>query len=84
VLQALWCLGRTAIKKPFLTAVGLVATVASIIAGNVLAILLSAGLATVVHGRIKEGRFVGNLVGEPKDRFMPAPSIPLALVLLAL
>jgi chromate transporter len=62
VLQALWRLGRTAIKNGFLLAVGLVATVAAIAGGNVLAILLAAGVTTVVQTLINEHRLSGNLV----------------------
>ncbi len=68
VLQALWGLGRTAIKNSFLIAVGLLATAAAIAGGNVLAILLAAGLVTVVQAWIKEHRLASNLSALP----MPA------------
>jgi len=68
VLQALWGLGRTAIKNGFLVAVGLLATAAAIAGGNVLAILLVAGLVTVFVAWIKERRLSGNLLALP----MPA------------
>src|SRR5208282_3544543 len=41
VLQALWGLGRTAIKNRFLAAVGLLATAGAIAGGNILTILLA-------------------------------------------
>jgi chromate transporter len=62
VLQALWGLGRTAIKNGFLVAVGLLATAAAIAGGNVLAILFAAGLVTVFQAWIKERRLSGNLL----------------------
>ena len=48
VLRALWRLGRNEIKNGFLLAVGLLGTAAGIAGGNVLAILLGAGLVTVL------------------------------------
>ena len=65
VLQAVWRLGRTAIKNGFLSAVGLLATAGAFAGGNVLAILLAAGLATVFRAWIKERRFSGNLLALP-------------------
>ena len=62
VLQALWGLGRTAVKNGFLVAVGLLATAAAIAGGNVLAILFAAGLVTVFQAWIKERRLSGNLL----------------------
>lgn len=68
VLQALWGLGRTAIKNSFLIVVGLLATAAAIAGGNILAILLAAGLVTVGRAWIKEHRLASNLSALP----MPA------------
>jgi chromate transporter len=68
VLQALWGLGRTALKNRFLAAVGLLATAGAISGGNVLAILLAAGLVTVFQAWIKERRRSSNLLALP----MPA------------
>jgi chromate transporter len=79
VLQALWGLGRTAIKNGFLIAVGLVATVAAIASGNVLAVLLAAGLATIVRALIKERRSFSNLVALP----MPAKILMASIAMLA-
>ena len=61
VLQALWGLGRTAIKNGFLLVVGLLATAGALAGGNVLAILLAAGLVTVFQAWIKERRLSSNL-----------------------
>ena len=79
VLQALWGLGRTAIKNGFLLAVGLLATAAAIAGGNVLAILLAAGLVTVFQAWIKERRLSSNLLALP----MPAKSLMAATPVLA-
>ncbi len=79
VLQALWGLGRTAVKNSFLIAVGLLATAAAIAGGNVLAILLAAGLVTVVQAWIKEHRLASNLSALP----MPAKIFMAATPLLA-
>ena len=79
VLQALWGLGRTAIKNGFLLAVGLLGTAAAIAGGNVLAILLTAGLVTVLREWIKERRFSSNLLALP----MPAKSLIAATPMLA-
>jgi chromate transporter len=67
VLQALWGLGRTAIKDGFLLALGVLSTAGGIAGGNVLAILLATGLVTVLKTWINERRISSNL---------PALSIP--------
>ena len=86
VLQAVWRLGRTAIKNGFLSAVGLLAAAGAFAGGNVLAILLAAGLATVFRAWIKERRFSGNLLALPmtaKSLISSAPvlaaAVPLSL-----
>jgi chromate transporter len=79
VLQALCGLGRTAIKNGFLVAVGLLGTAAGIAGGNVLAILLAAGLVTVLHTWIKERRLSSNLLALP----MSAKSLVAATPVLA-
>ncbi len=60
VLQALWGLGRTAIKNGFLLAVALLATAGALLGGNVLAILLAAGLVSVLRAWIKQRRLPAN------------------------
>jgi chromate transporter len=79
VLQALWALGRTAIKNGFLVAVGLLATAAAIAGGNILAILLAAGLMTVSQAWIKERRLSSNLLTLP----LPAKSLMASTAVLA-
>src|SRR5208282_2625237 len=79
VLQALWGLGRTAIKNGFLLAVALLATAGAISGGNVLAILLAAGLVTVSQAWIRERRLSGNLLALP----MTAISLTAAAPVLA-
>jgi chromate transporter len=49
VLQALWRLARTAVKDMFLAAIALIATVAALAGGNVLVVLLVAGLLATLH-----------------------------------
>ncbi len=79
VLQALWGLGRTAIKNSFLLAVGLLATAAAIAGGNVLVILLAAGLVAVFQAWIKERRLSSNLLALP----LPAKTLMAATPMLA-
>ncbi len=54
VFQALWGLARTAVKSRFLASIGLLATAGALAGGNVLAILLSAGLAAIIQAWVKE------------------------------
>jgi chromate transporter len=79
VLQALWGLGRTAIKSSFLLVVGLLATATAIAGGNVLTILLAAGLVSVFQAWIKERHLFSNLLALP----MPARSLMAATSVLA-
>lgn len=53
VAQALWGLGRAAVKSKFLAALGLAAAVASLLGGHELAVLFGAGaLAALVRGAV--------------------------------
>jgi chromate transporter len=79
VLRALWGLGRTAIKSSFLLAVGLLGTAAGIAGGNVLVILLAAGLVTVFQAWIKERRLSANSFALP----MPIKPLIVATGMLA-
>ena len=54
VLQALWRLARTAVKDMFLAAIALIATVAALAGGNVLVVLLVAGLLATLHAWNRE------------------------------
>jgi chromate transporter len=54
VLHALWRLARTAIKNGFLGVVGFLATAADLGGGNVLIILLAAGVAAIFELFIRE------------------------------
>ena len=56
VLQALWGLSHTAVKNGFLALVGLLATVAALAGGNVLAILLAAGAVALGKAKLIENR----------------------------
>jgi chromate transporter len=55
VLQALWGLARGAVKDGFLAAIALIATVAALVGGNVLAILIAAGLVALAKAWLLEG-----------------------------
>ncbi len=65
VLQALWTLSRTAIKNKFLAAIGILATAGAIAGGNLLAILLAAGVVTTLRVWAGERHLSGNLAGNP-------------------
>lgn len=80
VLQALWSLGRTAIKNGFLAVVDLLATAAAMAGGNVLAILLAAGLVTVAQAWIKTRRLLSNLGALPMPAKILIASTPLTAV----
>jgi chromate transporter len=54
ILQALWGLARTAVKSGFLAAVGLIAAVLAIAGGNLLAILLAAGVVATLRALINQ------------------------------
>jgi chromate transporter len=82
VLQALWGLGPTAVKNFFLLAVGLLGTAAGIAGEDVLAILLAAGLVTVLETWIKERRLSNNLLALPmcaKSLVAATPALAAAL-----
>ena len=86
VLQALWGLGRTAIKNSFLLAVGLLAAASAIAGGNVLAILLAAGLVTLLQAWIEQRRLSSNLVVLPMPAkfLMAATSVSAAAIPISL
>jgi chromate transporter len=65
VLQALWGLGRAAIKDRLLAVIVLLATAAAIAGRNVLAILLCAGLVSVAYAWIKTRSLSSNLFAPP-------------------
>lgn len=50
VLQALWSLGRTAMKAPLLSGIGIAVVVANFLGLNELLLLFVAGAAAVFHG----------------------------------
>lgn len=52
ILQALWGLGRTAVKSAFLAIVGSIATLLAIAGGNLLAILLAAGIVATLEALV--------------------------------
>jgi chromate transporter len=54
VFQALWNLGRAAVKNRFLAVVCAVATAAALVGGNVLVILVAAGLVSIIERAITQ------------------------------
>jgi len=52
VAQALWGLGKTAVKTHFLAAIGILATVASFIGVDELSLLLAAGMLAALRGGV--------------------------------
>lgn len=62
VLQAVWGLARSAVKNVFLAAIGLLATGAALAGGNVLAILLAAGVVAVLRAWFQERSAAGSPV----------------------
>jgi chromate transporter len=67
VVQALWGLGRSAIKSPWLGAVGLVALVASLAGADELIVLAAAGAAVAL------GRAAGRRGGPRAASWVPLP-----------
>jgi chromate transporter len=77
VLQALWRLARTAVKSAFLAAVGVLATAGALAGGNMLAILLAAGLVAILQAWIKEHRAAANSAALPAvSSLMAATTAP--------
>ena len=74
VLQALWVLGRTAIKRPFLAVVGVCATGLALLGGNVLAILIGAGLIAVAEALLRARAGSLNLAALPTIKTLLAPA----------
>lgn len=53
VIQALWRLGKAAVKTPFLAVVGIVAMVASVVGVNELALLAASGAVVAASRRVR-------------------------------
>jgi chromate transporter len=60
ILQAVWGLGRAALKDGFLMALGLAATIAALGGINVLVVLLTAGLIAMARVALRENRLSGH------------------------
>jgi len=56
VVQALWRLGRTAVKTPLLAAVGIGAAILSAVSATPVAVLFGAGLIVAAIAWVKQGR----------------------------
>ena len=87
VLQALWTLARAAIRNKFLAAIGVLATAGALAGGNLLAILLAAGVVTTLRAWIGERRLSGDLAPIPvaakslmASTTALAASVPLSLL----
>ena len=80
VLQALWGLGRTAVKGPFLLAVGAAAAALYLIGFNELAILFGGALLVFLVRTIQSGRSGGSGPTALLPLAVPATALP-ALVL---
>ena len=80
VLQALWGLGRTAVKGPFLLAVGVAAAALYLIGFNELAILFGGALLVFLVRTIQGGRSGGSGPTALLPLALPATALP-ALVL---
>jgi chromate transporter len=78
VLQALWGLARGAVKTAFLATIGLLATGAALAGGNVLAILLAAGLITLAWTWLRKRPPVTANLALPMAKSLLASTAPLA------
>ena len=81
VLQALWALGRAAIKNKFLAAIGILATAGALAGANLVAILLAAGVVTILRAWVKESCLSSNLAPIPaaaKPLMVAAPALAAA------
>jgi chromate transporter len=85
VLQALWGLARGAVKTAFLATIALAATGAALAGGNVLAILLAAGLISHASAWLRKRPFTANLAAIPVPSLLAstaplvAAAIPISL-----
>ena len=76
VLQALWALGRTAVKMKSLAVIGIAATLCAFLRVNELLVLFAAGVAVVILHTIVSGK----RSQKPKSRSFLFPIAPLAFI----
>jgi chromate transporter len=81
VLQALWGLAHGAVKNLFLATIGLLATAAALAGGNVLAILVAAGLVSVTQAWLQERRADAFSAALPRAKSLLAWAAPLPAVI---
>src|SRR6185437_9709506 len=81
VLQALWGLAHAAVKNLFLAIIGLLATAAALAGGNVLAILVAAGLVTVTQAWLQERPADASLTALPTAKSLLAWAAPLSAII---
>ena len=79
VLQALWSLARGAVKNAFLATIGVLATVAALAGGNVLLILLAAGVVAVVRAWLQQRPATVSPAALPITKSLLAWAAPLAV-----
>jgi len=78
ILQALWGLARTAVKSGFLAIVGSIAAVLAVAGGNLLAILLAAGVVATAYALTAQRLASGTLAVIPaatKSMLFSAPAV---------
>lgn len=80
VLQALCTLSRAAIKNKFLAAIGILATTGALAGGNLLAILLAAGVVTTLRSWVGERRLSRNLAGNLAANSATIPAAAKSLI----
>jgi chromate transporter len=77
VLQAMWGLARGAVRNAFLAMIGLLATGAAFAGGNVLAILVAAGLVALVRAWLSDRATSVSLAALPTTKSLLAATAPL-------
>jgi chromate transporter len=80
IFQALWRLGRTAVKDWFLAAIGILATAGALVGGNVLMILLAAGVVAMLRAWIRQPAARANVAVVAKFKPLLIPAAASAVV----
>jgi chromate transporter len=78
VVQALWRLANVAVKGWFVAVIALFATVAALAGGNVLAILLAAGLGAMLQGWRGQSLVITNLLPLSTLKLLPGSAPAMA------
>jgi chromate transporter len=80
IFQALWRLGQTAVKDWFLAAIGILAAAGALVSGNVLMILLAAGVVALLRAWMRKPPAAANLPVMGKFEALLIPAAASALV----